>query len=223
MFIKSYTNSLKTYLEEKHCDKFEKFFHYIVNNCVEFTRKYGKFPCPGGGPFVVNHMIKLIECYLDRYRPKLEEEVHIPNDIEEKMIGALVFSAIWGIGGCLDENSREKYDQMLQELIQGEDVNSRYNLDQAHDALKIPCKLGEYKSLFDIFFDQEEMKWVNWMNTVPRYVINKEDTYLMLSIPTIDSIRMTNLCKRLLQEGKNCLLVGPTGTGKSLSMNQLLK
>lgn len=61
------------------------------------------------------------------------------------------------------------------------------------------------------------------MQTIPKYLVNKDDTYLMLSIPTIDSIRMTGLCRALLQNSKHCLLVGPTGTGKSLQLNQLLK
>ena len=34
------------------------------------------------------------------------------------------------------------------------------------------------------------MKWVNWMQTVPKYVIDKEASFLELSIPTVDSIRM---------------------------------
>jgi len=67
------------------------------------------------------------------------------------------------------------------------------------------------------------MRWTNWMMTQDKYVVNKEDTFLQLSIPTIDTIRMNHICKTLLENGKHALLVGSTGTGKSLSMNQLLK
>jgi transcriptional regulator with AAA-type ATPase domain len=67
------------------------------------------------------------------------------------------------------------------------------------------------------------MKWTNWLNTVEKYVVNKDDTYLQLSIPTIDQIRMNHNCSTLLKNGMHCLLVGPTGTGKSLGMRQLLK
>jgi len=54
-------------------------------------------------------------------------------------------------------------------------------------------------------------------------VVNKEHTYLQLNIPTIDSIRMNHMCKTLLENSKHCLLVGPTGTGKSVTISQLLK
>jgi dynein heavy chain len=67
------------------------------------------------------------------------------------------------------------------------------------------------------------MKWINWLNTVPKYIIDREQTFLQLSIPTIDSIRMSSICKLILENSKHCLLVGPTGTGKSLQISQLLK
>jgi hypothetical protein len=37
-------------------------------------------------------------------------------------MNALLFAAIWGIGGQIDETARGKYDTYLQELINGEDV-----------------------------------------------------------------------------------------------------
>jgi len=97
------------------------------------------------------------------------------------------------------------------------------NAAEKYAPIKIPNKLGEFKSLFDLSFDQEEMKWTNWMNTQDKYVVNKELSFLQLSIPTIDSIRMLSICKMLLMNNKHCLLVGPTGTGKSLQLNQMLQ
>lgn len=53
--------------------------------------------------------------------------------------------------------------------------------------------------------------------------MNKDDTYLKVTIPTMDQIRMNHICKTLLLNGMHCLFVGPTGTGKSVSMAQMLK
>ena len=61
------------------------------------------------------------------------------------------------------------------------------------------------------------------MSTVPKYVVDKDAPYLALSIPTVDSIRLSNIAKTLLTNNKHVLLVGPTGTGKSVSLNNLLK
>ena len=42
-------------------------------------------------------------------------------------------------------------------------------------------------------------------------------------VPTLDSIRINNNFNRLLKAGKHTLIVGPTGTGKSISVLQELK
>jgi Tfp pilus assembly ATPase PilU len=52
--------------------------------------------------------------------------------------------------------------------------------------------------------------------TVPKYIVDKDHTYLQLSIPTIDSIRMVGVIKMLLNNNMHALIVGPTGTGKSV-------
>lgn len=94
------------------------------------------------------------------------------------------------------------------------------DLEKEYEASKIPNKLGsDYKSLFDLYFDQAEMKWINWISTVPKYVVDKDQSYLQLNIPTIDSIRINFICKNLVLNDKHCLLVGPTGTGKSIIVN----
>jgi len=89
--------------------------------------------------------------------------------------------------------------------------------------MKIPNKINDCNSLFELYFDQEEMRWVQWMNTVPKYVVNKEDTFLALSIPTIDTIRLSEISRSLMMNNKHILLIGPTGTGKSLTLNKLLR
>jgi hypothetical protein len=106
-------------------------------------------------------MIRIMECFMNAYKPKHTdgEEIKIPGDVDERLTNALVYACIWGIGGGLDEFTRANYDLFLQELINGEDVREKYSLDLGPDGkenyppMKIPTKLGEYKSLFDVHFD----------------------------------------------------------------------
>jgi dynein heavy chain len=174
-------------------------------------------------------MIRLIQCYVEKFSIKPEdedEEWEVPKDIEDKLFNSLTFAAIWGIGGCLEETTRPRYDAFLKEVLNGEDVISKHKIDlegKVYEPMKLPSKISDPQSLFELYYDQEDMKWVNWMQTVPKYQINKDATYLEMSIPTVDSIRMNAIIKTLLTNNKHCLLVGPTGTGKSMSMQQLLK
>lgn len=65
-------------------------------------------------------------------------------------------------------------------------TKNNLDLPVAYEPAKIPNKMGDFKSLFDIYYDMEDMRWTHWLNTQPKYQVNKEDTYLMLSIPTMD-------------------------------------
>jgi len=192
-FIISYCNDLRKFIEPAVIDKIEPMFHYLMDTSAEFTRKNCKFPQPCTPLFLVNHITRLIDTFINRYRPKNKEDENdeeVPQNINERLNNALVFATIWGIGGAIDETTRERFDQFLQELIQGENVIEKYKLDmeadQKHDPIKLPVKIGDCKSLFDMSYDPEENRWVNWLVTVPKYIVNRDDTFLQLSIPTID-------------------------------------
>lgn len=59
-----------------------------------------------------------------------------------------------------------------------EDINTKYKLDMLNfEPKKIPIKLSEYKSIFDLFFDKEKILWINWLKTIPPYVVPKDVTY----------------------------------------------
>lgn len=216
-------------MDEKLCDKLKVFYEYMADLAVEYARVNCVFPCPGTGAYTITHINRIVDCYMSPYRPNETdgEDAEIPKDIEDKLLNALVYGFIYGMGGCIDENTRSRFDAFFLDLINGEDTQQKYNIDLGKgvviEPMKVPHKLGEVKSVFDVYFDQEEMRWINWMSTVPKYVIDKELAYQQLAIPTMDSIRASNLAKMLLENGKHCLLVGPTGTGKSVSLNNLLR
>jgi hypothetical protein len=69
-------------------------------------------------------------------------------------MNALVFAGIWGIGGQIDEKSRQKYDSYIQDLINGEDVQEKYKIDvERMEPMRIPNKLGtDFTSVYEMSF-----------------------------------------------------------------------
>jgi hypothetical protein len=123
-------------------------------------------------------------------------EFQLPGNAQEMMENALVFAAIWGIGGSVDEHTREAWNAMFNELIMGEDVKEKYKLIDLPDeweAMTIPCKLPDQKSLFDSYYNSEQLNWVKWERTVSAYQVNKDSSFVQLIIPTTDSIRVNKL------------------------------
>jgi len=51
-------------------------------------------------------------------------------------------------------------------MLSGEDVNLKYRLDLPNfEIKKIPIKMGDYKSIFDIYYDKDKLMWLNWLKT----------------------------------------------------------
>jgi dynein heavy chain len=137
------------------------------------------------------------------------------------MENALIFALVWGIGGSVDEFTREKWNGMVNELIMGEDVKEKYkliDLPSEWEPMTIPCKLPDQKSLFDCYFNAEQLNWTKWEKTVPAYQIDKDSSFVQLIIPTTDSIRVNKLIRQLVTCQKHILICGLTGTGKSISV-----
>ena len=239
VFIKSYCDDLRLFMDEKTVDKFEKVFNYVADVCVEFVRVNCKAPTPASGVYVVSQILRYIETYMAVLRPPAkdmdddeeEPEHELPKDIDDKLSNMLIFSTIWGIGGVIEERTRPRFEEFLIKVLNAEEVIAAHSLDlgnddagnpKEHEIVKVNTKLSDYKSLFDMYFDLEDMRWLPWLQTRDKYVINKESTFLQLSIPTTDQIRTQHLCKTLLTHKMHAMLVGPTGTGKSMSIVQLL-
>ena len=172
VLIKSYVNSIADYIDEKITAKIEPLMQYIADVSVEFIYKMCKFPVPTGPNFVVDNMLKVFDTFVKNWRPT-EDDVpsKVPANAEDIIMNAIVFAFIWGIGAQIDEDTRQRYDEFLQDIIMGEEVVGKHNLIDIKDSYPEPVKFSkthlgsEYKSLFDISFEPEELRWINWMQT----------------------------------------------------------
>ncbi len=72
-------------------------------------------------------------------------------------------------------------------------------------------------------YDGEESKWVGWMSTIDEYKVDSKLSFAELIVPTPDSVRSTFILAKLLQNRYHCMMVGETGTGKTVNISQYLQ
>jgi dynein heavy chain, axonemal len=60
------------------------------------------------------------------------------------------------------------------------------------------------------------------MDTIPEYKVDTKTSYNEILVPTVDSIRMKYFTKLLVLNSKHVLTPGPTGTGKSVNIQELM-
>lgn len=87
------------------------------------------------------------------------------------------------------------------------------------DQHKVEIKIPEEGLVFDYTFIVEQKIWVNWMSKdSEEFVINPKSTPGEVIVSTIDTIRNSFLLELLLGNGFHVLCTGPTGTGKSVTV-----
>ncbi len=87
---------------------------------------------------------------------------------------------------------------------------------------KLGIEFPEEKMVYDYLWDTKKKEWVYWIDTVKKYEVDIKLNYSDIVVPTVDSICMKFLKRLLLTNNKHCLTPGPTGTGKSVNIYELL-
>lgn len=77
-------------------------------------------------------------------------------------------------------------------------------------------------SFFDFCYDINSHRWTHWEDTASSFIVPKGATYENIVVPTLDSIRLSYSISTLLLNGHPVICPGPTGTGKTVVLTELL-
>lgn len=135
----------------------------------------------------------------------------LPDGMQDvkKMFHLFVFAVVWSIGGAIVEADRPKFNQHLRSIVLEKSPTNE---------LPFPNAL-----VYEIVYDSIESKWKQWADQLSHDLnISDSTKYEEILVPTIETIRYSFLLKKLITNGKNVLLAGATGTGKSLYIKNVL-
>ena len=133
------------------------------------------------------------------------------------------------MGGTLMVDSREWFSDLFRALTEREfpaDVRKRFNVSEETTDPSKPyvVNLPMTGSVYDYKYIKEGRgKWRPWaedLQAVPP--IPKDLPVNQIIVPTIETVRYFHLLKLLIRHHKPVLLVGPTGTGKSVYIMEFL-
>ncbi|CAG9840890.1 unnamed protein product, partial [Diabrotica balteata] len=127
----------------------------------------------------------------------------------------IIFSVVWSIGCTCDYAGRVKFDRWIRNKIK-----------ERKDDVVFPVEsiIYDYKlhdgGFTDITMDGEPHPptWRSWMENIEEYKITRDMKYSDIEIPTVNNVRNAELMGMVLSNEDNVLAVGPTGTGKTLTV-----
>lgn len=77
-------------------------------------------------------------------------------------------------------------------------------------------------TLYEYTFDKPSCKWKKWMDTVVVSPIPESTAFHEIIVPTIDTVRYMSLMNLLVTHQVHVLIAGPTGTGKTIYIKEMI-
>ncbi|XP_076748638.1 dynein axonemal heavy chain 7 isoform X2 [Xylocopa sonorina] len=179
--------------------------------------------CPMPDSNLVRSVTYLMDCFLNEYHDEKVVKNMDELDLRAQIEGSFFFSCIWGLGGVLGVNSRERFSVLFRGFLE---KNFPQDLIETFGLLKsIEPPLRPYifvmprdGLVFDYKFIKEgKGKWRLWSDDLlDSPPIPRDIPVNQIIVPTVETIRYTALFRLLISNEKPVLFVGPTGTGKSV-------
>ncbi|ERL86097.1 hypothetical protein D910_03511 [Dendroctonus ponderosae] len=178
---------------------------------------------------LVRAAMNLFDCFMDDfYDDKYRDQVS-DLDVRAQIEGSFFFACIWSLGGTLDNHSRLKFNVLFRALLEREfpqkiaaELEIPFEVSKPDKPYIFTLPVGE--TVFDYRFIKEgKGKWKLWsdelMNAPP---IPRDIPVNQIIVTTVETIRGIAVMQLLVQHQKSMMLIGPTGTGKSVYVTDFL-
>uniref|UniRef100_H2Y7K9 AAA+ ATPase domain-containing protein n=1 Tax=Ciona savignyi TaxID=51511 RepID=H2Y7K9_CIOSA len=154
-------------------------------------------------------------------QPKSKRWTNVKLWLGLRLDGIFLFSYIWSVGATTDADSRVKFDKLLREIMDGPLSEETKNEFHIIDPVLPPSK--SFSAPIPRTADVFSWKWEKWTESIKDAApLAKDEMFNEITIPTQDTVRYTYLINLLVTHQVPVLLVGPTGTGKSVYINNFL-
>jgi len=187
-------------------------FNRYLEDAVNFVRKRLKEPCPSVDNNLASSVMRVIETFFEKFTApeakykKYNDEMKI---IENNIEGIFYYSFVWSMGVTTNEEGRKRFNEYFLKKVNENCIDPKFAFPQDGN-------------VYDYMFDPEKEQWVNWLNVINPIDIPVSSTYIDIIVPTPDSIRYSYLIKQLSKNMKHVITTGPTGTGKTTNIMEIL-
>eukprot|EP01116_Phalansterium_solitarium_P017128 TRINITY_DN413_c0_g1_i5.p1 TRINITY_DN413_c0_g1~~TRINITY_DN413_c0_g1_i5.p1 ORF type:complete len:4163 (-),score=2181.62 TRINITY_DN413_c0_g1_i5:539-13027(-) len=212
--VLSWMQRVSAELEAYKADLQVLFDTYLVA-AIKFLRASLKEPVPTVDSQIAQSLMNILDCFFTEYTKPLngdpddaaKAESRIPDDFKDVLEFLFFFAVVWSVGASTNGEGRKIFDGWLRQQMRTNNV---------------VCLFPDKGLVYDYQYDKAGKKWVGWMANQPEFVITPSMSFQEMIVPTIDTVRYAYLLELLAKNGKNVLCAGPTGTGKSVVIEDKL-
>ena len=215
--FKSWLIDLPEGFDEELVTTIEELVNWLIPPVIEFVRLRAVETTPTQDQNLVRSCLRIFKCLLKMfYDDKKKVEEMQKKDIINIIDGSFMFSMIWSVCASITTQYRKQCNDCVKKLLQGD-------LDSGTKPLK-KITFPDRGSIYDHVYYPEENKWVNWHDLIDKNEkIPNKATPQDIIVTTTDKIKYSFLLELFIKNNIPTLYVGPTGTGKSIYIQNVLQ
>ncbi|OXB61088.1 hypothetical protein ASZ78_013651 [Callipepla squamata] len=171
-------------------------FNKYIPVCLEKLKSGFKKITPIPEITVIQMILYLLECLLTPHT--------VPPDSPRELYELyFVFACTWAFGGAMFQ------DQLMDYRVEF----SKWWVKE-FKAVKFPAQ----GTIFDYYIDPETKKFMPWTDKVPTFKLDPEVPLQASMVHTTETVRIRYFMDLLMEKQRPLMLVGNTGTGKTVLM-----
>ncbi|XP_063228083.1 LOW QUALITY PROTEIN: dynein axonemal heavy chain 7-like [Bacillus rossius redtenbacheri] len=217
-FVTSWVSQLDPSWLDECQGLFEDLFDWLVPPSLEFIRKQCHQLVSAGSANLVRSTMLMVDMLL---KGAAEENGAGSKHLRSWVQAAFMFAGVWGLGGTLDADSRQAFDEFYRDIWKGNipDCPVPESLDKVDVPLPSEGLIHDYFYIF-----KQKGIWKYWPEVLKSTDIKETANIQETIIPTIDTLKYHYLMDLHLKHRHPMLLAGDTGTGKSFCVrNKMMR
>ncbi|XP_041984652.1 dynein axonemal heavy chain 12 [Aricia agestis] len=210
-FYQSWLKTLNPYWLEENEELIFHMCEWLFEPLIYFVQKQCTQLITAGEVNLVTSTLRLVEMLMDSAIKGEEDTKYTRTWI----FASFMMGFVWGVGGILKTESRERFDDLLKEYIRGEK-----GIPPEIDKIDISMPDG---MIFDHFYLYKGKGcWKTWMDAVKTVKFKEQINLLQTVVPTLESEKLAYVLNLHTKYFKPFIVIGPTGTGKSFYVQNFL-
>ena len=178
---------------------------------------------------LISSLIKLFDCHLNPLIESGELKGKSETELNPLFEGMFFFSCIWSLGAVCDLDGKGQFSMIFHELLKGDlsdSLKESLNLSVDIPSVETPYvfPLPKEKSVFSYKLTiGTKSEWIKWEDEIDSSAALPRDIFAcQLIIPTAETAKYYHLMNLFVENGKPFLLIGSSGTGKSVYVKDLI-
>jgi len=201
-----------------------------MHDAIKVVRKQLKETVTSVDSQLCQSLLKFMETF---FAPYVISDANVIPPFRLKALAQMIepwffFALVWSVGATCDDAGRALFDEWLRQAMRDNnavmpfpDSDLVYDFALSDDGAISSTGMEEKAEDEDTVVGP--LAWLSWVTQLEEFHVDPNQEYSSIMVPTGDTLRYSYVLGRLVQSSFPVMVVGPTGTAKTLTVTDKLQ